>query len=140
AALLLIPFLVCCFPYSVKALQIDCPMALATGGGNALPTWRYAGVFFPANVHEAGNPCISAAICSVRRGMPTWSGPGGRSASPFPSTPIAAHVCLARVGPRSAPPCFFDPPTSVGAMVLACSAQCEASQPREAISAYSSWP
>ncbi len=43
-------------------------------------------------------------------------GPGASSARPRPSTPSAAQACLARVGPRSAPPCFFEPPTIVGAI------------------------
>ena len=53
---------------------------------------------------------------TVRRGAPSKSGAGASFASPRPSTPSAAHAWRARVGPRSAPPCFFEPPTSVGGM------------------------
>ena len=46
------------------------------------------------------------------------SGFGGGGASPIlmPLTPSDAHAALARVGPKSGPPCFFEPPTMVGAM------------------------
>src|SRR5438046_2457178 len=62
--------------------------------------------------HESGNPCRRAIIGIVRRGTCFLgvSGPGMRSASPSPSTPNCNHAARARVGPRSGPPCFFDPP------------------------------
>jgi hypothetical protein len=48
---------------------------------------------------------------------------GAASAMPSPSTPSSAQARLARVGPRSPPPCFFDPPTIVGAILFAWRAQ-----------------
>ena len=45
----------------------------------------------------------------------------------------AAHAARARVGPRSGPPCFFDPPTIVGAISSARLAQAEA--PRQPFAA-----
>src|SRR5579863_10169802 len=48
--------------------------------------------------------------------MPTKSLPGGSSAMPRPSTPSVDHALRARVGPRSGPPCFLEPPTTVGAI------------------------
>lgn len=53
---------------------------------------------------------------------------------PSPSIPSRAHCARARVGPRSGPPCFFDPPTKVGAIASARRRHFEAPrQPREAI-------
>src|ERR1017187_1511677 len=44
------------------------PTARATGGGKALPIWRYCAVLRPENRQEAGKPWTAAAIGSVRRG------------------------------------------------------------------------
>ena len=53
---------------------------------------------------------------------------------PRPSTPNVAQACLARVGPRSGPPCFSEPPTIVGAMSSARFFQARAPlQPRSAM-------
>jgi hypothetical protein len=50
------------------------------------------------------------------------SADGATSATPSASTPSSRQARLARVGPRSAPPCFLDPPTMVGPMSFAFSA------------------
>ena len=89
--------------------MIRCPTASATGGGKALPIWRQAFVFLPVMRQESGNPWSRAIMRGVRRGDPSKSGPGASSAIVFPVTFIAAHAFRARVGPRSGPPCFFDP-------------------------------
>lgn len=115
----------------------------ATGGGNALPTWRYAAVFLPKKAHSSGNPWMRAAIRTVRRGIPVSgkSFVGASFAMPIPSTPSSAHWRLARVGPKSGPPCFFDPPTSVGAIELARAAQpAEPPQPLTPIKSLSTAP
>jgi hypothetical protein len=43
------------------------------------------------------------------------SGPGALPVTPKPFTPSVANAFLVWVGPRSGPPCLFDPPTTVGA-------------------------
>ena len=117
-----------------RHLAIDSANALATGGGKALPTWRYVEVFAPANCQESSNPCTRAAIRTVRCGSPTNPGSGASLARRCPLTPSFAHLRLARVGPRSGPPCFLLPPTSVGAILLALLRQSSApSQPRSLI-------
>lgn len=122
-------------------LAIASPNAFATGGGKAFPTCRYAAVFLPTNSQPLGKPWTRAAIGTVRRGMPSKPCGGGSSAMLFPFTPSSSQAFLARVGPKSGPPCFFDPPTSVGAMASACSAHFAApSQPFEDISSNRSWP
>src|SRR5690349_19417446 len=92
--------------------------AVATGGGKAFPTCLYAAVFDPLNTQSSGKPCNRATILNVSRGFAFSgnSGPGGASAIPRPSTPNEAHCFRARVGPRSGPPCFLEPPTIVGAI------------------------
>lgn len=100
--------------------------ARATGGGKALPTCRYAAVFFPWNCQPSSNPWIRAAIRTVKRGIPTKSDSGAESASDFPLTPKVSHARRALVGPKSGPPCFFEPPTRVGAISLARLAQARA--------------
>ena len=86
---------------------------------------------------------MRAAMRTVSRGIvPTGkSGSGGASASDSPLTPSRFHAARALVGPRSAPPCFFEPPTSVGAMSSAPAAHSAApGQPREAIRSTSTSP
>jgi len=62
---------------------------------------------------------------------------GGSLAMPSRSTLSAAHAFLARVGPRSGPPCLCEPPTTVGAISLACARQAFAPfQPFSAIRSY----
>ena len=123
------------------------PSAFATGGGNALPICRYCEVFRPANLYwsSSDHPWIRAAISTVRRGI-VWLGgrassAGGASATPFPSTPSLAQPSFARVGPRSAPPCFLLPPTKVGPTSFAISRHASACfHPRAAMSEYSASP
>lgn len=105
-------------PEPLKARWIDRPTAQATGGGKALPTCRYAEVFLPQKIQSSGKPCSRATMRTVSFGYPSRgkSDPGGSSAIPRPSTPRERHARRARVGPRSGPPCFLDPPTIVGAM------------------------
>lgn len=82
---------------------------------------------------------MRAAMRTVRRGGESCgkSGGGASSASDRPFTPSFFHASLARVGPRSAPPCSFDPPTRVGATASACFAHCEApGQPFSAIRSF----
>src|SRR6185312_4768902 len=103
---------------AVRAL-LTCPaMACANGGGKAFPTCLYAAVFPPLNCQSSGKPWRRATIRTVRRGIPSVgkSGPGASFAIPSPSTPSAAHARLALVGPRSGPPCLWEPPTTVGAI------------------------
>lgn len=95
------------------------PTASAIGGGKAFPIMRHAVVFRSPNDHESGNPWIRAIMRGVSRGMPVKSFCGASFAMLFPSIPIAAHALRALVGPKSGPPCFLLPPTSVGAMVEA---------------------
>ena len=104
-----------------EAAKIDIPTAFATSGGNALPTCRYAAVLRPLKCHSSGKLWRRATIRTVRRGRPlTGKCPSGAaSAIPSPSTPNFFHCSLARVGPKSGPPCFFEPPTMVGAMLFA---------------------
>jgi len=64
-----------------------------------------------------------ATIRTVSRGLPWNPGSGAWFAIPMPSTPSAAHARLARVGPRSGPPCLCEPPTIVGAIPSASAAQ-----------------
>lgn len=110
------------------------PTARATGGGNALPTCRYAAVLPPEICQVSGNPCNLATIRTVNRGIPAKSGAGASSAIPRPSTPSCAQACLARVGPKSGPPCLSDPPTIVGAISFASLRHSAAPrQPRTAI-------
>ena len=45
--------------------------------------------------------------------------PVGFEAMPRPSTPSLAQAARARVGPKSGPPCFFEPPTTAGAVPFA---------------------
>jgi len=78
---------------------MDVPISFATGGGKAFPTCLYAAVFFPANFHCFGKPCINAAMLRVKRGFPSKSSTGEWSANPIPSIPISAHAFLALVGP-----------------------------------------
>src|SRR5262249_42739877 len=101
--------------------EIAMPIALATGGGNALPTCRYSAVLRPANCHESGNPCRRATIRVVSLGTASAGKDesGGSSAMPRPSTPSSSHAARALVGPGSGPPCFLLPPTIVGAMPAA---------------------
>ena len=120
---------------SIAALM-DLPIASATGGGRAFPTWRYAAVLRPANCHSSGNAWRRATIRVVSRGSVSRSASleGARSAMPMPSIPRVRHWARALVGPRSGPPCLDDPPTIVGAGPLARRAQsCAPSQPREPI-------
>ena len=121
------------------------PTASATGGGNALPICRYRAVLRPLNrqPHSSRQPCSLVTISQVSLGRRAGSasGPGAASAIPMPSTPRSAHARLARVGPRSAPPCFFEPPTMVGAIRSARRAQAAApGQPRAAIRSPTVWP
>lgn len=84
---------------------------------------------------------MRAAMRTVKRGMPTKLDAGNSSAMPLPSTPSVAHAFLARVGPKSGPPCFLLPPTSVGAMSQASSRQAFApSQPLATMRSYSASP
>ena len=57
---------------------------------------------------------MRAVIRAVNRGIPEKFSGGALSQSPEPSTPNSAHARFERVGPKSAPPCFFEPPTKVG--------------------------
>src|SRR5919108_5492149 len=72
-----------------KHVLILSPTARATGGGNALPTCRYAAVFLPENCQLSGKPWIRATILTVSLGIPTNSASGASSAIPSPSTPKA---------------------------------------------------
>lgn len=93
-------------------------------------------VFRPENIQESGKLWMRATIRLVSRGSLSWGKEttGASSAIPMPSTPNSRHRRLARVGPRSGPPCFFEPPTRVGAGAFARSAQASApSQPLAAI-------
>src|SRR6185437_10689526 len=73
--------------------------------------------------------------------MPEWVLEGGSFAIPKPSTPRLAQALRARVGPRSGPPCFKLPPTTVGAISFAVSRQNLApSHPLEAIKSYKTSP
>ena len=131
------------FTAPFKALTIASPTAQATGGGKAFPTCRYAAVFLPENSQLSGKPWILAAIRTVRRGIPVVgkSGSGGLSARLRASTPSSLQASRARVGPRSGPPCRFEPPTSVGATPSALSAQVVAPRhPREAMRSRSALP
>jgi hypothetical protein len=105
-----------------RARRMAPPTASATGGGNALPICRYRAVFSPLNrqPHSSRQPCSLVTISQVSRGRRAGSAEaaGAWSATPSPSTPRSAQACLARVGPRSAPPCFFEPPTMVGPISL----------------------
>ncbi len=84
---------------------------------------------------------MRAAIRTVKRGIPTKSNVGTSSAMPLPSTPRLAQACLARVGPKSGPPCFLLPPTSVGATSQALSLHaCAPRQPLEAMRSPSAAP
>ena len=94
-------------------------IAAASCGGSAFPICRNLCVLLPKICHSLGNPCNLAVMSVVSLGLPSKSGGGGASAIPKPSTPNAAHCALARVGPRSGPPCLRDPPTIVGAGLLA---------------------
>ena len=105
-----------------KHLLISIPTACATGGGKALPIILQAIVFLLPKVHVSGKPWMRAIIRLVRRGIPSKSCSGASFAIPFPSTPSSAHAFFALVGPRSGPPCFLEPPTSVGAILSAPSA------------------
>ncbi len=80
---------------------------------------------------------------TVNRGMRSTrsSGPGASSAMEIPSTPSVAHCWRARVGPRSGPPCFLDPPTTVGPMRSArCCHAAAPGQPRAAIKSPTALP
>src|SRR5690554_6232383 len=89
----------------------------------------------------AGNPWTIAAILTVKRGRPLNPAGGGSSASVPPSIPSSFQAALDRVGPRSGPPCFLEPPTRVGAILLARLAQSFApSQPFDPISSTRSSP
>src|SRR5262249_6129569 len=88
-------------------------------------------------------PWILATISQVSLGSRDTgsSADGAASATPSASTPSARQARLARVGPRSAPPCFFEPPTIVGAMSFAFAAHVAApGQPFGAIRAASASP
>jgi hypothetical protein len=102
-------------------LTISNPTALATAGGKAFPTCRYAAVLPPTNSQSSGKPCRRATIRTVRRGMPTKFLSGASPAMPWPSTPSVSQAFFARVGPRSGPPYLRLPPTMVGAISLALS-------------------
>ena len=120
-------------PFS-NTFFICIPTAFATGGGKALPIMRQAAVFFVPKSQSSGKPCRRASIRGVSRGKPSKPGSGASVATPRPSMPSSAHACRALVGPRSGPPCFLLPPTSVGAMRLALSRHAPAfSQPRAAM-------
>src|SRR5438034_373062 len=121
-----------------SARRMATPSARATGGGKALPTWRYAAVLRPEKDQRSGNPWRRETIATVSLGGRPGgkSGPGGWSATPRPSTPSAAQARRARVGPRSGPSCFLLPPTMVGAMPRARDAPASApGQPSDAIRA-----
>src|SRR5690606_2135477 len=60
---------------------------------------------------------------SVRGDLPVRVGTSPSLATPLPLTPRASQAAFARVGPKSAPPCFLLPPTNVGAMLFAISTQ-----------------
>src|SRR4051794_11684434 len=111
---------------------MDRPTASATGGGEGLPICRYRGGLPPGDSHSpSSHPWMRATISHVSFGPGLPSGtthpaPGGASATPIASTPSFFHAVLALVGPRSAPPCFFEPPTIVGAMARAPSAHASA--------------
>ena len=57
---------------------------------------------------------------TVSRGIPTKSTGGAASTIPLPSTLNVVQAARARVGPKSGPPCFFEPPTIVGASGATC--------------------
>ena len=60
---------------------------------------------------------------------------------PNPSTPRADQARLALVGPRSGPPCFKEPPTTVGATSFAIVRHSRAPlQPFELIKSYKTSP
>ena len=81
------------------------------------PTCRYAAVFRPGNGQSRGEALEDRGHPAVRIGSsPFQSGTGGSSATSLPLTPSFSHCLRACVGPRSGPPCFFEPPTSVGAI------------------------
>ncbi len=66
---------------------------------------------------------------------------GGASATPLPLTPSWAQPARARVGPKSGPPCFFEPPTRVGPIPLApATHRLAPGQPSRAISCRSTSP
>ncbi len=120
----------------VIALRIAVATTRATIGGKAFPTCRYAAVLPPVNSQSAGKLCKRATIRTVSRGMRSNGAVefGAASATPIPSTDISRHWAFARVGPKSGPPCFFDPPTIVGAILCAFAAQASApGQPFSAI-------
>src|ERR1035441_562696 len=109
----------CTSRFAVKHSLKFSATALANGGGNAFPICLYAAVLPPLNCHSSGKPCSRATILTVNRGIAQKDGPGASFAMPSPSTPNAAHAVLARVGPRSGPPCLWEPPTRVGAIWFA---------------------
>src|SRR4051812_45494036 len=81
-----------------RAVAILTPTALATGGGNALPTCRYAAVLLPQNGQSGGNPWRIAAMRTVSTGLsPFHVGGGGSSATSFPFTPRLFHFARACV-------------------------------------------
>ncbi len=91
-------------------------------------------VFAPVIAQSSGKPWMRAAMRTVRRGSPEKSGSGACGAMVDPFTPRSAHARRARVGPRSGPPCFLEPPTSVGAIRFARAAQASAPfHPRSAM-------
>jgi hypothetical protein len=119
-------------------LIMAAPTAFATAhamdGGNALPICRHMEVLLPQKCQGSGKPCNRAIMRGVSIGKPMArractlglcppcqicgggaSGPGAVSATPKASVASPNHASLPRVALRSAPPCFFEPPATVGA-------------------------
>ncbi len=91
--------------------------------------------------HAPREACHGTLALREQPGLALASLAPAPSARLRPSTPSLAQALRARVGPRSGPPCFSEPPTMVGAIWLAFSAQASApSQPPSAIWSRSSWP
>src|SRR5665213_1089863 len=60
------PFETSAIRWRLRARLIERPTALATSGGNALPTCLYPDVLLPGNCHSSGKLCIRATMRRVR--------------------------------------------------------------------------
>src|SRR2546430_13196471 len=91
------------------------PSARATGGGKALPTWRYAAVLRPEKDQLSGNPCRRETMARVSLGgwLGGESGAGGGAAPPRPSPPRAPPGRRGPGGARAGAPRVFLPPATV---------------------------